>query len=151
MSARRDAAQQAKKALFLTVFPDEGTVTHAAGRVGIDRATHYRWLHDDVDYARAFADAEIQANDNMEREARRRAIEGTEEPVYQGGKLIGHIRKYSDTLLIFMMKAAMPGKYRERVDVTLDIRQAVERLTADPAEREAAMAEVDRILAESRP
>ena len=147
---RRDAAQQAKKAAFLLVFPDEGTVTHAAARVGIDRATHYRWLHDDAAYASAFAEAEVKATDNMEREARRRAIEGTDEPVYQGGKLIGHIRKYSDTLLIFMMKAAMPAKYRERVDVTLDIRNAVERLTSDPAEREAAMAEVSRILAEAK-
>jgi transposase-like protein len=147
---RRNVAQQAKKALFLSVFPEEGTVSHAAKRVGIDRVTHYRWLQADPEYAAAFATAELEANDNMEREARRRAVEGTEEPVYQGGKKIGTIRKYSDTLLIFLMKAAMPSKYRERVDVSIDIRHAVERLTTDPAEREAAMAEVDRILAEAK-
>jgi len=141
---------RAKKALFLEVFPAEGTVTHAAARVGIAPVTHYRWLKDDPEYVAAFHEAEIAAFDNMEREARRRAVEGTDEPVYQGGKLVGHIRKFSDTLLIFLMKGANPSKYRERVDVTLDVRHAVERLTTDPLEREAAMAEVERILAEAR-
>lgn len=135
---------------MLAVFPEEGTVKHAAARVGIDRATHYRWMQDDQLYAKAFAAAEAEAFDNLEREARRRAVEGTEKPVYQSGKKVGTIREYSDTLLIFLMKGANPGKYRDRIDVNLDIRKAVERLTSDPAEQAAALAEVERILAESR-
>src|SRR5262249_4954507 len=49
-------------------------------------------------------------------EMRRRALVGWDEPVYQGGKLVGHIRKFSDTLLIFALKAERPEKYRERYE-----------------------------------
>ncbi len=52
--------------------------------------------------------------DLLEDEAVRRAKDGVEEPVYQGGKLVGHVQKYSDTLLIFLLKGAKPEKFRER-------------------------------------
>ena len=53
--------------------------------------------------------------DVLEDEAVRRAKEGVEEPVYQGGKLVGHVQKYSDTLLIFLLKGAKPQKYGDKV------------------------------------
>lgn len=59
------------------------------------RRTHYNWL-EDPDYADAFSDAEDQAVDTLEEEARRRALES------------------SDTLLIFLMKSRRPELYRER-------------------------------------
>ena len=49
--------------------------------------------------------------------ARRRAAEGTLKPVYQGGKLVGEIREFSDTLLIFLLKGKRPEVYRENVKV----------------------------------
>ena len=140
---------QAKRAAFLVAYVQLGTVLHAAEAAGIERKTHYNWLADPV-YAAAFAEAEDKAIDALEKEARRRAIEGTEKPVYQGGKLVGTIREYSDTLLIFLLKGARPQKYRERVDITMDIRREIERLTSDPLEQEAAIAEAERILARSR-
>lgn len=142
--------QHAKRDAFLAAFSRLGTITHAAEAAGVDRGQHYRWMDGDPEYPHLFSEAGKQAKDNLVREATRRAIEGTEKPVYQGGKRVGTIKEYSDTLLIFLMKGAMPETYRERVDVTLDVRSAIERLTDDPAERQAAMAEVDRILAESR-
>jgi hypothetical protein len=51
----------------------------------------------------------------MEQEADRRAIEGVDEPVFHKGTVVGHIRKYSDTLLIFRLKALAPAKYRETI------------------------------------
>lgn len=149
MTLRSDTMTQAKKAAFLVAFEQVGTVLHAAAMAGIDRTTHYRWLEDE-EYAKAFAEAEDKAVEALEKEARRRAIEGTEEPVFHNGKIVGGIRKYSDTLLIFLLKGARPQKYRERVDINLDIRREIERLTNDPVEREAAIAEAERILARSR-
>ena len=53
----------------------------------------------------------------LEREARRRAVEGVEEPVgFYKGEPSAYVRKYSDTLLIFLMKGARPDKYRDRWD-----------------------------------
>lgn len=120
---------QAKKTSFLTAFADLGTVTHAARAAGVPRRTVYDWLERDPQFALGFRAAEQEAIDSLEREARRRAIAG------------------SDTLLIFLMKGANPAKYRERVDVMMDISKMVDGLTHDPEERAAALAEVDRILA----
>lgn len=147
---RRDAAQQGKKAAFLLAFEDEGTVFHAAKRAGIDRTTHYRWLNEDPEYRAAFADAEETVVEKLEREGMRRAREGTDKPVFHQGEVVGHIREYSDTLLIFLLKARRPNVYRDRIDVTVDVRREIERLTSDPAEREAALAEVDAILAAAK-
>lgn len=123
---------QRKKTLFLTAYARLGTVLHAAEAAQIARRTHYEWLATDPEYKRSFVEAENAAIDSLEAEARRRAFAG------------------SDTLLIFLMKGANPSKYRERVDVTMDIQKAVERLTPDPEERAAALREVDRILAEAK-
>lgn len=91
--------------------------------VGIDRKLHYKWLDVDEDgsYREAFDAAMDTAADRLEEEARRRAVEGVEEPVgwYQG-EPGGYVRKYSDTLLIFLLKGARPQKYRERVEQSSD-------------------------------
>lgn len=141
--------RQEKRTAFLEAYAEQGTISHAAKSVGIDRSTHYEWLEDPA-YAARFSEAHERSIEALEREGRRRAIEGTEEPVYQGGRMVGTIRKYSDTLLIFLLKAARPGTYRERVDVTLDVRREIERLTSDPAEQAAAIAEAERIIAAVR-
>ena len=44
----------------------------------------------------------------LEDEARRRAVDGVDEPVFQQGKQVGTIRKHSDTLLIFLLKGIRP-------------------------------------------
>ncbi len=110
-----DAIHHAKKRAMLAAYAEVGTVVRAAEIAGIDRSTHYAWMGSDPAYAEAFAAAGEQAVERLEQEARRRAVEGTEKPVYQGGKLVGTIREYSDTLLIFLLKGALPEKYRERV------------------------------------
>ena len=38
------------------------------------------------------------------------------------------------------------AEWRERVDVSLDVRTVIESLTSDPAEREAAVAEAERLM-----
>ena len=49
-----------------------------------------------------------------EDEAVRRAHDGVDEPVFYQGKACGVVRKYSDTLLIFLLKGRRPEKYRDR-------------------------------------
>jgi hypothetical protein len=105
------------KKQFLAAFRKCGNITAAAEKAGLaDRRQHYRWLKSDARYAAAFAEAEEEAVDALELEARRRAQIGWDEPVYHGGKPVGSIRRYSDSLLMFLLKAARPEKYRERHD-----------------------------------
>lgn len=141
----------AKRDAFLAAFGELGTLTHAAKAVGTDRSSHYYWMEHDAEYPALFAEAAQQANDSLEREARRRAVEGVEKPVYQGKELVGTIREFSDTLLIFLMKGALPGKYRERVEITMDVTAEARRLAAEMGLDESeVLAEVNSILGAKR-
>jgi len=99
---------------FLDELASRGLVTRACEAAGIGRRTAYDCRDRDEDFAAAWADALEVAAEAFEAELRRRAIEGVERPVYQSGELVGHIREYSDTLLIFGLKGLKPEKYRDR-------------------------------------
>lgn len=146
-----DARTQAKKLAFLTAFAELGTITHAARAAGIERRSHYDWLESDPAYPSAFAEAQHQANDALVREARRRAVEGVDKPVYQGKELVGLIREYSDTLLIFLLKGALPDVYRDRVEMRIDIHREAEAVAAQfGLDADAVLAEAEAILAAHR-
>jgi hypothetical protein len=102
-----------KKAAFLAAFAEAGTVKHAAEIAGVSPKHPYYWLQNDSKFAAAFEQAKEDAIQSLEWEARRRAIEGRSEPVFYKGKRCAVIRKPSDTLLIFLLKAARPEIYRD--------------------------------------
>lgn len=116
---QRRAPQRLQKAAWLRAFSKTGIIQSACDEVGVDRTTVLRWKNDDEAFAREWGKAYDAAIDGLEREAMRRAFEGWEEPVYQGGAMVGTIRKFSDTLLIFLMKGARPGKYRDNARIEL--------------------------------
>lgn len=115
--ADQDGKRQHKKVAFLAAYSECGNITQAAEIADTARSNHYVWLNDDPDYPAAFAEADKQAIDKLEQEARRRAVHGVEEPVFHKGEICGTVQKYSDTLLIFLMKGANPVKYRENTHV----------------------------------
>lgn len=105
--------QHPKKNAFLAAYSETGNITAACEVSDVGRATHYVWLDNDPEYAKAFQIAHEASIEKMELEARRRAIAGYEEPVYYQGAKVGTTRKYSDNLLMFMLKGAKPETYRE--------------------------------------
>jgi hypothetical protein len=91
-----------KMTLFCSLIEEGCTVTDAAKGIGIERQTAYAWRDNNAEFARAWASA-VQARDEaLELVARQRA---------KGG---------SDTLLIFLLKGAMPDKYRERYSAQVE-------------------------------
>jgi len=98
---------------FLAQFAAIGNVSLSAQLVGIHRSTPYAEAKDNPTFAAAWEEARETSADVLESEARRRAVEGVERPVFQNGKLVGHVQEYSDTLLIFLLKGERPAKYRE--------------------------------------
>lgn len=104
-----------KKPAVLAAFKGCASVTKACEIADICRDTFYRWLREDADFNKAYQAAREQAIEALEDEATRRAYEGVDRPVYQGGKQVGMIREYSDTLLIFLLKAHRPQKYRDNI------------------------------------
>lgn len=107
----------AKQRAFLSAYSQCGVLTEAAREAKIDPRRVYDWRDRDEDFRKKLVDAKDDAVDMLETEARRRAVDGVEKPVYQGGKKVGTIRKYSDTLLIFLLKGARPETYRDNVSV----------------------------------
>lgn len=128
--------------IFLRCYAETGSVTRAAAAAKIHRSIHYRRMGADEKYKAAFQAAQRIAVEVLEDEAVRRAVEGVDEPVvFQGafsypsgrdektGQYIAPsksplaIRKYSDSLLQFLLRGAKPEKYRERHqhDVTANI------------------------------
>ena len=69
----------------------------------------------DPDFAAAWQDALEEAVDWLELEALRRAVEGTEENWFSKGEIVGTITRYSDSLLMFLLKARRPWLYDRRV------------------------------------
>lgn len=106
-------------------------MTRSCRVAGIARRTVYVWREADEAFAKAWDTAVEHGTDALEDEAVRRAHEGTLKPVYQGGKKMGTIREYSDTFLIFTLKARRPDKFKDRAVVEHDVTDRLaERLEA---------------------
>ena len=99
---------------FLEAFRAIGVISRAAIAAGVSRKTVYNWLKNDPDFRETFEDMEEDVRDAIREELHRRAIEGVDEPVFQRGVLVGHIRKYPDQILLKMAAARLP-EYRALV------------------------------------
>lgn len=117
--ADRQQARTAKaKLAFIRLFAVTGNVLRSCQAAKIGRRTVYDWLAEDEAFKALYDIAHDEALDALEEEARRRAVDGVLEPVYQGGAKVGSIRKYSDTLLITLLKGKRPETFRERFEHT---------------------------------
>jgi hypothetical protein len=103
---------------FLAHLAECGILTDAAAAAGVDRTTVWRRRQSDADFARACDEAVDMAADKLEAEARRRALDGTEEPVYQGGLLVGTKRVYSDSLMVLLLKGRRKKVFADRTELT---------------------------------
>jgi hypothetical protein len=99
---------------FLSVLSETANVTTAANAVGVTRQRLYQLRDEDSSFAAHWETAVKLGTAALEDEAARRARDGWDEPVFYQGDQCGTIRKFSDTLLIFLLKARDP-KYRERL------------------------------------
>jgi hypothetical protein len=102
---------------FIETLEDTCNVREACRVSEIARTAVYQWRKDDAAFAKRWEDALAIGADSLEEEAVRRAREGVDEPVFYKGDICGAVRKYSDTLLIFLLKGAKPSKYREQLSV----------------------------------
>jgi hypothetical protein len=95
----------------LKALAEDGVVSYACKAANIDRNTAYNHRNADAGFAQAWDDAIEQATDDMVGEARRRAVKGVAEPVFYQGEECGAVQRYSDTLLMFLIKKERP-EYR---------------------------------------
>jgi hypothetical protein len=102
---------------FLAALEETANVKRSCEIIGLPRRTVYEWRDVDADFAKRWERSLERGTDALEDEAIRRAHEGMDKPVYQGGVLVGYVREYSDTLMIFMLKARRPHKFRDNPPV----------------------------------
>jgi len=100
---------------FLQALTSACNVTAACKAAGIGRQTAYQWREDDPNFALAWSGALEEAVDALEKEAWRRAHDGTDKPIVYQGVVTGTYREYSDRLMEILLKAHRPEKYIERL------------------------------------
>ncbi len=113
--ARRDGWTVAAQESFIGVLADTGSVTQAALEVNMSATSCYR-LRRSAD-GRAFAaawDAAVQtASLRLVDLAFDRAVNGSPEPVFdREGNRVGQRIRYNDRLLMFLLRAHQPDRYR---------------------------------------
>jgi len=114
----------ARQQRFIKALSKTGSVTKAAELAGTSRTRVYELRKTDPAFAAAWENAEEVAADRLEDEARRRAVEGVAEPLVSGGKLVRDddgqpimVRRYSDNLLLALIKARRPPPRQRSVRV----------------------------------
>lgn len=133
IAAHVDEDVDSRKRAWLEAFEESGTVVGACKSTGMPRSTAYLWRTKDEAFLLAWHDIEEATTERMEREAYRRGVEGVQRDVYHMGRVVGAERQYSDVLLIFMLKARRPERYRDNVKVEQDIKVTTsDALVSDP-------------------
>lgn len=110
---------------FLEALSKTGNVRVACGHSGISRGAAYEMRGRDSAFSEQWDDAIDEAVDILEQECRRRAIQGVERErwVRTGSDEHGRPtfkqvveREFSDNLLMFLLKAHRPDKFRDNFD-----------------------------------
>ena len=101
-------------------YAQYGTLTKASEGV-INRRIVYDWRQQDPDFEAELSKAAEIYVEKLEEEADRRGVEGVDKGVYYLGDKVATEKQFSDTLLIFRLKALAPDKYRERQEISGNI------------------------------
>lgn len=110
---------------FFKKLAERCNISEACEVSGISRAVVYQHIEkNDPEWTKRFEHAKAEMKDRLDRELFRRGHDGWDEPVF--GRVakdtdgqIGTVRKYSDPLLILLVKAHMPEKYKDKVTAEL--------------------------------
>ena len=107
-----------KQNAFLKVYPTAGTISSAARAIRTNRKTVNRWLKSYPDFSEKFE------------EARKEFVEELEDIAYGLVKEMSDKRDYkaNPTLLIFMLNANHPEKYRGIADTSTEARDVLSEL-----------------------
>lgn len=103
---------------FLEHYAVLGIVSLAARAVEVTPGAVYALRARDAEFAFAYDEAAEAAADVMEAEARRRAVAGVDEPVWHQGVMVGTQKRYSDSLLQFLLKGRRRKVFGDKQEIT---------------------------------
>jgi hypothetical protein len=128
---------------FIRRLAESGNVADSLRRAGIVQRTAYKWRKTDVEFRALWEEAIDIAADGLVDEARRRAVDGVTEPIFQQGRRVGEIKRYSDRMLEILLKGHRP-QYRENQTTAVQVN--VGQLPP-PTDRDALLLETARGMA----
>jgi hypothetical protein len=122
-----------KRKQFIEILSKTGRVSAASRAVGYTSSNFLRKVRkEDEDFALEWDMALEAAADHLAEVAIERAENGTLEPVYYKGDVVGHKVNYSDSLLMFVLRKLDPS-YRDsagRGETNLNFGIAILPMTA---------------------
>jgi hypothetical protein len=121
--AQKPAPPKEPKEAFLEALSNSGNVRAACLAGGISKTHIYRLREEDEGFKKRWDEALDDACEVLEAEARRQAIYGSKEEtvIYNARGRVKEkkvVTKSGKTLIIFLLKAHKPEKYRERYEIT---------------------------------
>lgn len=117
-SHRQIKVSRIKQNRFLRHYAKGGTLTESFQVSGLARSSYLRLRDDDEDFQQRLELAENTSTDLLIKEARRRAVEGVTEPTgWYKGVAGGVVQRYSDNLLMFLVKERRP-EFRDKFELT---------------------------------
>lgn len=99
---------------FFAELAESCNITKSAQACGLSRQHVHYMRRTDREFARRWEDAIEQATDALEYAARKRGKDGYQDPIYQGGKLVGHRTVYSDRMTEILLKAHRRDKFGDK-------------------------------------
>jgi AcrR family transcriptional regulator len=111
---RHDGFGALRKHKFLKIYQTTGCIADGCRRAGISRQTFYNHLESDARFANHVRLALRMAGTTVELMAWERGVEGIEEDVVRGGKVVGTRLKRSDSILRLLLQGSNPEKYGPR-------------------------------------
>lgn len=122
--ARTPRIEAHAREAFLDALAEGLSVTGAYRKAGLARSTVYDWRNEEPDFKQAWDDAIESGTDGLEDEAFRRACHGVPEPIVIMGRVAKNddgsmltVQKYSDGLMIQLLKGRRGDKFKERAAV----------------------------------
>lgn len=133
---------EAVVAKYLERLALTGKKNQSARDAGVSPNTIQELRKKNKEFAAREAEALDDVGESLEDVARGRAVEGWDEPVFYKGEECGSVRKFSDALLLALLKANV-AKFRERAPVEATMHGGVLVVMA-PARTAEEWAESDR-------
>lgn len=109
------------ESLFISALTETGSLTRAAQAAQLNPAHALLYYAQNPEFAKKYDEAISIACLAMESEARRRAFDGVDEAVYYKGEVVGSVRKYSDSLAMFLLKAYKPHVFGDRLSLDANL------------------------------
>jgi hypothetical protein len=96
---------------LLKAYAETCNIRQACRKAKVARSTHYKWLEKYPKYRDSFTKTKLWAAEYLESVAVERASVGWLEPVHYQGAVCGHVRRFSDGLMMKLLTGMMPEKY----------------------------------------